>query len=408
MVPLDQSAGQRPQIHGRSWMSRRAWAISLGLIVCLAAGYWLASHWDRKSSVAFSRQCRQLSARSNWTELANVSARWAEFEPQSADPWLFRAEAAEGLKDWANFVQYLDRIPRDDPRAPEALVHKAAVEFENLNRPQLGLKTCDEVLQIEPRMLIAHKQSIFFCAMTLQRGEMVRRIRRAIHVRRESPESYVYLLGTSWLYSGSLYRHNTRWLESDPENEMYQVARALQVYTSRAKFDLEHAAEFEHIPAAEQLLQQYPHNLELVAYFLNRSITEGDLERVRELLNAVPEDLADSDARFWRARAWCADASGDFGSAEQSLRRAFKLDPYWWQIHYQLHDLLRRLGRLDESARFLRLYKLSKDLTTMIKTLDRSVEGLDEKEFCRSLLELAELIEDNEVASALRERLPAL
>ncbi len=386
-------------------MSRRRWLIVLALIVCALAGGWLVRHGRRESVVVLTQKCRELSAQGNWDELASVSERWAGLDPHQANPWLFRAEAAEGRKDWAHVVEYLDRVPRDDRRAVAALVRKAAAEFENLNRPWDGVATCDEVLRLDPRVLIAHKQTIFFHAMTLQRAEMVRRIRRAIQVRRESPESYVYLVSASWLYSGSLYRHNTEWLKSDPDSEVFQVAQAMQVYTSEAKSDLEHAAEFEHIPPAEELLQRYPHNVELLAYFLNRSITEGDLDRVRELLRAVPQDLADADARFCRARAWCEDTMGESSSAEMSLRRAFELDPYWWQIHFQLHDLLRRVGRHDESARFFKIYTVSKALSTEIKTLDRSVESLDDQKFCGSLLELAELIEDEEVAVALRERL---
>jgi tetratricopeptide (TPR) repeat protein len=379
--------------------------IVLALIVGVPAGGWLFCHFRRESVVALSRQCRDLSAQNNWDELAKVSERWARVDPHQATPWLFRAEAAERLKDWAHVVEYLDRVPRDDSRAIPALARKAVAEFENLNRPLDGMKTCDEALRIDPRLLMAHKQTIFFCAMTLQRAEMVRRIRRAIEVRRESPESYVYLLSASWLYSGSIYRHNTRWLEADPDNEMYLVARALQVYVYEVKSDLAQAAEFEHIPPAEELLQTYPHNLELVAYFLNRTIAEGDVDRVRELLRAVPPELADADARFWRAKAWCEDTDGEARQAERSLRRAFELDPYWWQIHFQLHDLLRRLGRHEESARFFKIYKIAKDLGNEVKTLSQSVESLDDQGFCRSLLELAELIEDDDVAIALRERL---
>jgi tetratricopeptide (TPR) repeat protein len=386
-------------------MSHRRWLILAAPIVGAAAGCWLFYYWRHELVVAFNRQCRDLSAEKKWPELATVSERWARVDPDQANPWLFRAEAAEGLKDWAHVVEYLDRIPRDDSRAIPALARKAVAEFENLNRPLDGMKTCDEALRLDPRVLIAHKQTIFFCAMTLQRAEMVRRIRQAIQVRRESPESYVYLLSASWLYSGSIYRHNTHWLEADPDNEMYLVARALQVYVYEVKSDLAQAAEFEHIPPAEELLQRYPHNLELVAYFLNRTIAEGDVDRVRDLLRAVPPELADVDARFWRAKAWCEDTDGESGPAELSLRRAFELDRYWWQIHFQLHDLLRRLGRHEESARFFNIYKISKALSNEVKTLAQSVESLDDQGFCRSLLELAELIEDDDVAIALRERL---
>lgn len=399
--------GEELQSFRRPWrrIRLRWWLLLLlALMVGAPAGRWFYSSWRRESVADFNRACRELSTRQKWRELSELSERWSDIEPARAEPWLYRAGAAEGLEDWAGVVQYLDRVPRDDGRAVGALVRKAVAEFEQLNRPWDGLRTCDEVLELEPRVLIAHKQSIFFDAMTLQRAEMVRRIRRAIEVRRESPESYVYLISASWFYSGSLYRHNTRWLEGDPDDETFQVAQALQVYTSQAKSDLERAADFEHIPPAEELLLKYPHNLELVAYFLNRSITDGDLERVQMLLQAIPRDRADADARFWRARAWCEDALGDLESAERSLRRAFALDPYWWQIHFQLHDLLRRLGRPDESARFLEIYKVSKDLSTAIMTMNRSEEGFDDPEFSRSLLKLAELVGDDEVTAALRQR----
>lgn len=392
--------GSRPAKH------RRMLLVALILFIvmmCLLIWFSLRAHQEQEFISACPHRCRVLSARQSWEELAAVSSRWTRLEPAKADPWLFRAEAAEGLKDWSKVVEYLDRVPRSDDRILPALVRKAAAEFEQLNRPRDGVKTCDEVLQMDPRVLIAHKQTIFFFAMTLQRQEMVRRIRRAIEVQRESPESYVYLVSASWLYSGSLYRHNTRWLESDPDSELFQVARALQVYTSNAKTDLEHAAEFEHIPAAEQLLEQYPRNLELIAYFLNRGITDGDLPRVEALLTALPDETA--DARCWRARAWCQDSRGDLEGAEKSLRRAFALDPYWWQLHFQLHDLLRRLGKQEESARFLEIYKISKEMSTTIMTMNQSLDSLDEQKFCTSLLKLSELVNDEPIVSALRKRL---
>jgi len=395
------------RIDRKSQLSRtaRGSLILITALITFLIALALYSAWHQSSMDAYFVKCRELSESKNWSELARLAERWSQSEPHVAEPWLYLAESAEQRGDWEKVVASLDRVPKSDPRRIGALVRKAAMEFEQLNRPWSGVKTCDEILEVEPRVLLAHKQTIFFYAMTLQRAEMVRRIRRAIQVRRESPESYVYLMGTSWLYSGSLYRLNTRWLEGDPKSEIFQIAQALQVYATGAKEDLQVAAEFEQIPPLEEMLKRYPHNLELVAFVLNQRISDGDIERVQQLLTAVPPELADQDARFWRARAWCQDTLGEFEQAETSLRRALMIDPYWWQIHFQLHDLLRRRGELDESARFFKISKLSKALSIEIMALNRSTETLDEQKLCRSMLELAELLNDEEVAAALRERI---
>lgn len=406
--PLYRRAWESLPERARRGLSRPASWIALSLIVCTLVGYGIHRHRRRAALLSLRQECTRLSAENDWNGLLDASAEWAQLEPQRADPWLYRAEAAEGLKDWAGMVAYLDRVPRSDGRIIATLVRKAVTEFEKLNRPWDSMKTCDELLAIDPRVLIAHKQTIFFYAMTLQRAEMVKRVRRAIRVQRESPESYVFLVGASWLYSGSLYRHNSHWLEADPDNETFQVARSVQIYLAEVKSDLEHAGEFDHILSDEELLRKYPHNLELVAYFLNKCISEGDVERIRELLGAVPAELAQADARFWRARAWYEDSTGDLAAAEKSLRRAFAIDPYWWQVHFQLHDLLRRTGQVEEAARFFEMYRISKALTNEIKTLAQSTENLDDRKFCESMLELAQLVGDEEICVALRERLAKL
>lgn len=381
----------------------------LGIVIALVAVCALAgAGWyfrEQQLRASLQQQCRTFSEQQRWPDLARVANEWARREPRNADPWVFAAEAAEEQSLWEEAVAALGQVPQVGRTGAVAWLRKGTIEFEYLNRPFDGVRSCDTVLKIDPRVLIAHKQSIFFHAMTLQRAEMVRRIREAIRVRRESPESYVFLISATWLYSGSLYRHNTHWLKNDPNNEVFRVAQALQIYASEAQDDLEVAEEFRHIPPAEELLKQYPHNQELVAFFLKRSLSDGDLERVQELLSRVPRETADTDPRFWRARAWVAEIEGNLPAAEQALRAAYKLDPYWWQVHHQLQEVLRKLGKRDEAAQFLALYDVSQELAVQISTLNRSDAGFDDPKFCRSLLKLAEMVHDEQVAEALRLRL---
>lgn len=403
---VDAAQPVRPQ-SGSSRFSGWKLAFAVCLAACGGVGLWCWHISYLHSLVSLHQECRKLSAQEHWDELAVRAEQWAKLEPNKADPWLFSAEAAEGQQDWNQLVEVLSRVPPSDRRAPVSWLRKATVEFEYLNRPWDGIRSCDRVLELDPRILIAHKQSIFFHAMTLQRAELVSRIRRAIEVRRESPEAYVFLISATWLYSGSLYRHNTHWLEADPSNETFRVAQALQIYASDAKQDREFANEFEHIPTPETLLEQYPHNLELVAFLLKQSISSGDVDRVEELLERIPTELAERDPRCIYARAWLQETSGAFADAEISLMRAYALDPYWWQVHYQLHDLMRRMGRKDESAHYLRIYEVSHDLAIQITRLNRSENGFDDPKFCAALLKLAELVQDKPVIAALRERVAA-
>lgn len=383
---------------------RRVWII---LVVLLAAGSGvIAYQWRQTSTARFlAGRCHELSEQSNWEELEATARRWAKLEPQVADPWLSLAEAAEAKKDWQTVADCLGHIPRNDERAVPSLARKSVIEFENLNRPWEGLKTCDQLLEINPLVLMAHKQSVFFCAMTLQRSEMVRRIRRAIRLRRESPESYVFLVSASWFYGSSLYRHNTHWLKADPDNETFQVAQAMQIYMSEAKTNLEEAAQYEHIPPVEEMLRKYPHNSELLAYLLDRAMEEGEVERAKELYAAVPVKATMDDARFCRARGWLALVEGDLQTSKDAYLRAFSIDPYWWKLHHQLMDVFRRLGQREQAEAFLRIYEVSLRVHHKIIELNRSSESFGDAYFREPLLQLAELVGDTEVVDALRERL---
>lgn len=388
---------------------RFVWLIPLLAILVLAVpiSQFARQYLRERALIALDRDAYELKRQKNWEELKKVSEKWSILQPESADAWLYRAEAAEALEDWESMVDFLDHVPRTDPRAVGALLSKSITEFEKLNRPFAGAKTCDEVLELNPLVMVAHKQTIFFYMMTLQRKEALWRIRRAIKLRRESPETYVFLVSAHWLNPAALYQNNTIWLEGNPDSEIFEVARAMPIYTTAAKDDPKQAAVVEHIPTAEKLLEKYPHNPELLSFFINQSITNGDLERVQSLLAAFPPEIAETDARFWRAKAWCEEILEDLEAAERSLRRGFELDRYWWVIHFQLHDLLRRQGRTEEATWFFNAYKIAKDLSIEITSLNKSPENLDELKFCRELLVLAELIEDDEIANTLKERVMA-
>lgn len=391
-------------ILGRVWPHR--WLLLIALLAVLASGGWLGARaWHRSSIESARLACRTASGRQNWPALTAAADEWLQLDRQSSDAWLFRAQAAEGVEDWAELARCLGQVSQSDRRLLPSLLKKMQVESERLHRPFDSLRTADEILALDERVLLAHKQGVFVCAMTMQRQELVRRVRRAISLRRESPESYVFLASASWLVSSTAYKYATTWLEADPANEALTVAQALPVYTSEAKTDLEFAATFEHIPPPEALLQKYPTNPELIAYFLEPAINNGDLDRVRTLLDAIPPERQAGDARFLRAQAWLQDVSGELEQAEQTLKRALAVDCYWWQLHHHRHDLLRRLNRPTEASEALERYKLAVDLAVAIRGLKRYEQSFEDSRFTQLLLKLAELCHDHELVNALQLRL---
>jgi tetratricopeptide (TPR) repeat protein len=375
---------------------RRRWAIILGVVLCAFVSFTYV-FWQP----AWEKTCRRLREKKNWKELARVAERWSRASPHQADPWLFRAEAAHQLNDLSAEVGYLSRMPDGDRRAAATLLGKGRLEEETLNRPWDALRTCDRVLTIDPHSLGAHQYPIYFCAMTLQRRELLRRLRAAIKLRVESPDFYMFLAGASWLIPNGVYQTNSRWLRDDPGNEILQVAQAMHVYRLEVKNRPELAPEFAHIPEPEDLLKRYPDNLELLDYFLDTKINDGDLEGIDEILAVVPEDAAENDPRFLRSRAWILTARGKIDEAEQLLWKGFAIDPYWQSIHYDLSQILRRRGKIQDLQRFLTIHSASRALSMNII----EAQNPNDPKFLQKMLELAKLVDDHDVVTSLQARL---
>ncbi len=376
------------------------------VVIAVAAAIWGGAQLRHRYLVStYKAECRQRSDSRSWGALKLAADKLLRVDSTSVDGWLFRAEAAEAEQDWEQFCKCLGQVPLSDVRIIPSLLRKMQTEFGPLNRPFEGLQTCDAILKIDNRVLLAHKQGIFFCAMTLQRSELVRRVRQAIRTGRESPESYVFLASVSWQTNSSAYTHATTWLKSNPENEILTVAQALPVYNSEAKSDLEHATTFQHVATAEDLFVKFPGNPELTAFFLDRAISDGDVERVRALLAGLSAGTLQTDARFLRAQAWVHDVDGHLDMAEQSLKAALVVDPYWWQLHHQLQDVFRRLNRPVEATEALKRYKAAIELAVCVRGLKRYEQSFEDPRFSQLMLTMAELTDDMEVLQAIRSRL---
>ena len=151
-----------------------------------------------------------------------------------------------------------------------------------------------------------------------------------------------------------------------------------------------------------EYFQRFPHNLELLAYYLEQATVNGDIAEVTRLLSqAAPEAAADN--RFWRYRRWLHAAQGQLGEAEECYRKALAINPYDYLTRHQLASVQRRLRRLDQ-------VKALEDLSLAGKELRKRIVGLQSVNkippvILKRMLQYAKQCGDDIAASQLEKRL---
>ena len=129
----------------------------------------------------------------------------------------------------------LARVPDSSPKAIPALLFASELQLGDANRPLDVVQTVNRLLNLSPQSITARQRIIFFHAITLQHEEMLRSIREAISMASEPPEVYVYLVIASDLRFSNGFTLTDRWIQSDPENDLLVIARAVQYAPLRAQ-----------------------------------------------------------------------------------------------------------------------------------------------------------------------------
>jgi tetratricopeptide (TPR) repeat protein len=381
------------------------------LILMLPLGYlsYRSTVVYRLRSMAF--EVAELRSAGKWRTVEPLAVKWGQADPTAAEPWLIAAEAAEQLGSPDRMAQYLERLPPDDPRTPDLLLELATIYFGPLNKPLQGVVACEKAIELAPEHREARRRLLFYYGITMQREKIVRAAREAIEVGADSQETYVYLMGANWLSFSNAYELNGKWLKSGGDDEVFGIAEALH-WRGATKNDPKIAAlpevDRERIRKAEQVemlnkyFERYPQNTELLAFFLEESSVRGDVEEVEKLLGAVPSSAA-NDNRFWQYKGWYHAALAEWDEAEKCYRKAMELHPYAWRSQFELADVLRKSGRLDEVERLASLSLEGKDLQKTILQLP-DVQSVPMNVFAR-MQDYSSRCGDSEVAKRMSARM---
>ena len=150
---------------------------------------------------------------------------------------------------------------------------------------------------------------------------MLEEIYQAIADQSEPPDTYVYLLLSDKLNFSNGFTKNTEWLQSDPESEVFQVARIVQLIKSVEQSENQRLKDGlgQYFETFETLRKQFPENAVLLQFALSRVVDEFDLEEAERLVAQIPAENRDSV--LLRRKAWLKFQQGEFEECRTLLEQ---------------------------------------------------------------------------------------
>ena len=390
------SSKRKPQPKATADKKRSNLPWLLACVVGLLLAAWGLSTFQqgvKDQAAKLEERCVALNRLGNWEQLELVAREWAVLEPTRFEPWLYAATAAEELGIPEQAAGYLKQLPPDSPL--EAFLRLGSVQLEVLNQPFEALATLRKTLGTYPDDPETHRRLMFLTAVTCQRDELRKEVARAKENGSDIGTSYAYEVGSYWLEFSNGYRLNRLWLESAPENETLQVAAAIQLGTDAAIEEIAQdqssgslsGREF-HLRKLEELLLDYPDNLELVAEYLYEMCTEGNVEEIERLLDEHT-GAEKKDPRFYRYQGWLKSANGELEQAAEAYEKAIESWPLDWLSRIELAAIYRQLNQPEKAAALQGIAGLGKELQRDIM-LSGGMERLGRNDF-RKLAEFYRL-----------------
>lgn len=386
---------------------RRALVVGLPVVLgfCLAAAFgW--QWWARRVTAETAAACRAAIRSDRWDEARILADRWARRAPADADAWFSLAEVARSQGDLSATAESLRRVPPSDRRYLKAQTLRGDLLLDGLRKPAEAIVAWQDMLRLSPAAEVAHQRLIYVYAMTLQRNRMVEQIRKAIRFRAEPPEAYGYLLSAPNLMFSDGYHRVGQWLENAPDDETLRVAHAIFAARTNPSKGVQMFGSVDSQAGDLSLIRKcqidYPENVEVLAFLIDRAIYEGDLEEAGRLLQTLPES-AQQDSRVWRYLGTWRDSRKQTAEAAEAFRHSIDLHPMDWRSHFELGAVERSLGHAEAAAKHAELGARGKLLERQILELPNAAQA--DQKLLIALWEFARDCGDEQAADGLAYRL---
>lgn len=346
----------------------------------------------------------------NWGGLESIAREWAVQDPTNPLPWDYAAQAAMQLGAPEMAADYLkEALPTGGVDIFQKL---GFIQMEFLNDPLGTKETCDATLEKFPQDSQTHERLLFYYTMTCQRNEIVREARRAIDVGSDTLATYAYLVAAKWITFTNGYETNLKWLEAEPDNELFEVAAVLQLPSypmldELARKVVEPGSEPRPLEYAasrvKDLRSKYPDNVQLLAIETRDLCRAGNVKAVGERLAKIGEDAL-LDNRFWRFKGWFHNARREQELAQKAYEKALELNPFDWATRVELATLLRTTVGVEASKPVQELADSGKQLMFAIQDCP-NLNVLEPFELYDDLTKYFESCGQDDLANGLRRRL---
>lgn len=373
----------------------------------LAGGLVPAWNWyDTRKTAALAAACRAAILEEQWDAAQSLAEQWVSRSPQDGQAWLSLADVAKHRGDLAATAECLGRIPTTDESYLNTQMLRGDLLLDGLKRPDEAVAVWKAMLAVSPQANVAYQRLLYVYSMTLQRELLVKQIRVAMQNHAEPPEAYGYILTAPNLVFTDGYVKVGQWLQSNPDDETLKVAQA--VFAARTnpskgmKMFGKNAVEMGDASRVMECLKEYPDNLELRAFVIEKAIGDADMAALGLALQKLPT-AAENDSRFWRYIGTFRDSQRRPQEAAEAFQQSVKLHPLDWKSHHELGAIERVLGHAELAAKHAELGARGKQLEREFMELPNATQA--DSVLLEKLLSFAKDCGDPDVVNGLTYRL---
>jgi tetratricopeptide (TPR) repeat protein len=326
----------------------------LGAVFLAALAGGLRAVWREDPDAVWSQAQAQLKG-GRIDEAERLAKRLARLRKPKVVDLFLQAQVAIARQRDDQALEVLARIPRDHVLAPQAHLMAGQIELRR-NRLRFAERSFLQAIELDPRLVAAHRELIYIYGYQLRRRELGRAFERLAGLTDLTfDNAFLWCLLRSAVWdAGTVILDLSRFLEADPEDRWTRLALA-ENYCRTGLRD-EARTVLEPLPLSDP---------DALALRVMLALDQQQLEEARRLLDSGPAD----HPVLARLRGRLALAEHDNHAAARHFRVALAGDP---DNRDAILGLINALTRLHDDEAAAPLRRVAEDLDRLNTLIQRA------------------------------------